>query len=98
METTLRPAAVSFWARIPATSPAPTVTTSTFLFCAIVLVPFLGHQHGQTLRVAMEACVLHVVRCVVPVSAGISNQLPTNEILIAAIHGIAEHPLDGLVA
>src|SRR4051794_38816539 len=85
---------------IPPTRPAPTVTTSTFLFCAIVcslLMPFFRHQLGQTLRSTLEVRVLDVVRGEEALGAGVADQFPADHIPVAAVQRVAKHPFDGVI-
>src|SRR5262245_23237769 len=98
---TSRPARASGSAATPPTAPRPTMTTSVFLRLMAMAAPFDRERHivigrlANRLRPGRHALVIGADG---EPDAGIANQIPADEIGVAAVVGIAERALNGVRA
>src|SRR5215475_9812604 len=98
---TSRPARASGSAATPPTAPRPTMTTSVFLRLMAMAAPFDRERHVVVGRLAnrfrsrRHALVVGAHR---QADAGIADEIPTYEVGVAAIIGIAERALNGVRA
>src|SRR5215510_3522964 len=99
--TTSSPARASGSAATPPTAPMPTMTTSVFLRLMAMTAPFDRERHvvigrlANGLRSHRHALVVSAHR---QADAGIADEIPTHEVGVAAIIGIAERALNGVRA
>src|SRR5262249_49359964 len=96
---TSRPARASGSAATPPTAPRPTMTTSVFLRLMAMAAPFDRERYVVIGRLAnglgLDRHAL-VVRPDGGPDSGIANEIPADEIGVAAVIGIAERALDGV--
>src|SRR4029077_12603663 len=105
MPITSRPARVSGSAATPPTAPSPTMTTSVFLRSMAMGASLRSAVHREagvgigrgTLGLGARLHALLVGGDRQP-DAGIADQVPADEVGVAAVIGIAERALDGVGA
>src|SRR5262245_23258635 len=99
--TTSSPARASGSAATPPTAPKPTMTTSVFLRLMAMAAPFDRERHVVIGRLAnrlgshRHALVVGAHR---QPDAGIADEIPADEVGVAAVIGIAERALNGVRA
>src|SRR5438105_8990350 len=99
--TTSSPARASGSAATPPTAPRPTMTTSVFLRLMAMAAPFDRERHVVIGRLA-NGFRAHrhalVIGADSEADAGIADEIPADEIGVAAVIGIAERALDCVCA
>src|SRR5262245_53156043 len=97
---TSSPACASGSAATPPTAPSPTITTSAFLRLVAMTTPFQREHRIVISRFADHCWLVHALLVLGHrnADARIANHLPAHEVGISAVVGIAERPLDGMVA
>src|ERR1700757_2242369 len=97
---TSSPARASGSAATPPTAPSPTMTTSVFLRSMAMGAAFHGEHRVLIGRFAHGLRRFHALLVLADrhADAGKADQVPTDEIGVAAVIGIAERALDGMGA
>src|SRR5262245_39859158 len=99
--TTSRPARASGSAATPPTAPMPTMMTSVFLRLMAMAAPFDRERHiviGRLANGFRPRCHALVVGADGEADARIANEIPADEIGVAAVVGITERALNGVRA